>query len=154
MSQEQIETKTEVELIKQAASIVEVVKKINEALKDTRISELCEKLNAYAKALDALVNRKNYMFNLQISIVGYAHAGTEYAIRLYVEKEHIYTVYVPLNTTIDAMFEKIFTSQEIKSSVVSKIHDTLADLADEISRKANIVKLVKEIEERLEEEDP
>jgi N-glycosylase/DNA lyase len=150
MSQEQIEAK----LVEQTTSIVETVKKINEALKDTRISELCGKLDAYAKALDAVINKKHYMFKVHFSIVGYAYAGTEYAIRLYVDNEHIYTVYVPLGTTIDAMFEKIFTSQEIKSSVVSKIHDTLADLASEIAGKANLVERIKSIEERLEEEDP
>jgi glutamate-1-semialdehyde aminotransferase len=150
MSQEQIETK----LVDQTTSILDVVKKINEALKDTRISELCEKLNAYAKALDALVNRKNYMFELHFSIVAYTHAGSEYRIRLYVDNEHVLTAYVPLGTTIDAMFEKIFTSPNYKEELVDKIHGTLTELAREITSKADIVQRIKEIEKRLEEEDP
>jgi DNA repair exonuclease SbcCD ATPase subunit len=142
------------ELVEQATSIVEIVKKINETLKDTRISELCGKLDAYSKALDAVINKKHYMFELHFSTVAYAHAGSEYKIRLYVDNEHVFTVYVPLGTTIDAMFEKIFTSQEIKSEIVKKIHDTLAELASEIAEKADIIQRIKEIEERLEEEDP
>jgi uncharacterized protein YqgV (UPF0045/DUF77 family) len=150
MSQEQIEAK----LVEQSTSIVEVIKKINEALKDSKISELCEKLSAYSKALDALINKKHYMFELHFSIVAYAHAGSEYRINLYVDDEYIHTVYVPLGTTIDAMFEKIFTSQEIRDSVVKKIHDTLVDLAEEIASKADIVKRVEELEELVREDDP
>jgi len=52
------------------------------------------------------------------------------------------------------MFEKIFTSQEIRNELVNKIYRILAELASEIASKADIVQRIKEIEERLVEEDP
>jgi hypothetical protein len=150
MSQEQVETK----LVEQTTSIVEIVKKINEILKSSKISELCGKLEAYSKALEAIMNKRHYMFELHFSITSYAHAPDEYKVNLYVDNEHVYTIYVPLNTTIDAMFEKIFTSQEARNELVNKIHKTLAEISEEIADKADLVKRIKEIEERLEEEDP
>jgi len=142
MSQEQ--------LVEQTTSIVETIKKINETLKDTRISELCEKLKAYAHTLDAITNKKHYWFEVHFSKL----ANGEYKIELYVSGEHIYTVYVKSDTAVDAMFESIFAMQEIRDHVVSKIHDTLVDIAHEIADKANLVERIKEIEERLREEDP
>jgi hypothetical protein len=142
------------ELVKEAISITEIVKKINEVLKDSKIDGLCRKLDSLAKALDAVVNKKHHMFELHFSVTSYTYAGREYAVRLYVDGEYIYTAYAEPNTTIDAMFEKIFTSEEIKSEIVRKIHETLAELASEVASKANLVERIKEIEERLEEEDP
>jgi 2-hydroxy-3-keto-5-methylthiopentenyl-1-phosphate phosphatase len=150
MSQEQVEAK----LVEQTTSIVETIKKINEALKDTRISELCEKLYAYAKALDAIVNKKHYIFELQFELVGTAYAGMEYIVRLYVGNEQISSISIDTDATIKAMFEKIFTSQEMRSHIVNTIHKTLAEIAEEIAEKADLVERIKEIEERLEEEDP
>ena len=142
MSQEQ--------LVEQTTSIVETIKKINETLKDTRISELCEKLKAYAHTLDAITNKKHYWFEVHFSKL----ANGEYKTELYVSGEHIYTVYVKCNTTIDAMFDNVFGSQEIKSEVVERIYKTLAEIADEISSKADLVERIKSIEEKLEKEDP
>jgi hypothetical protein len=158
MYQEQTEAKlveqTETKLVEQATSMVDIIKKINEVLKHSTLHELCSKLDAYAKALDAVINKKHYMFELHFSIISYAHAPSEYKVNLYVNDIHVHTVYVPLGTTIDAMFEKIFTSQEIKSELVKKIHETIAEIAEEIAGKADLVERVREIEERLEEEDP
>jgi len=142
MSQEQ--------LVEQTTSILETVRKINEVLKDTKVSELCEKLKAYARALDAITNKKHYMFNVHFSKL----ANQEYKVQLYVDGEHIYIVYIPHDASVDTMFERIFALQEIRDHVVSKIHDTLVDIAHEIADKANIVQQIKEIEERLREEDP
>jgi hypothetical protein len=150
MSQEQVEAK----LVEQTTSIVEIVKKINEALKDTRISELCKKLDSYRRALDAIVNKKHYIFELQFELVGTAYAGMEYRVRLYVNDEQIWSISIDTDATIKAMFEKIFTSQEMRSHIVNTIHKTLAEIAEEIADKADLVKRVREIEERLVEEDP
>jgi len=150
MAQEQVETK----LVEQTTSIVEIVKKINEALKDTRISELCKKLDSYRRALDAIVNKKHYIFELQFELVSFTYTGSEYRVRLYVDSEPIWSTSIETDATIKAMFEKIFTSQEIISHIVYTIHKTLAEIAEEIADKADLVKRVREIEERLEEEDP
>jgi hypothetical protein len=150
MSQEQVEAK----LVEQTTSIVETIKKINEALKDTRISELCEKLYAYAKALDAIVNKKHYIFELQFELVGTAYAGMEYIVRLYVGNEQISSISINTGATLKEMFEKIFSSQEIRDYVVGKIYRILAELAEEVANKADVIQRIKEIEERLVEEDP
>jgi len=150
MSQEQVETKVETKLVEQTESIVELVKKINETLRESKISELCKKLYAYGRALDAIVNKKHYMFELQFSVVGY----NEYRVQLHVDNEYVGTVYVPLNTTVDAMFEKIFNNQELRERLVSEIYETIAELAEEIASRANLVERVREIEKRLVEEDP
>jgi len=146
MSQEQ----TEAKLVEQTESVVEIVKKINEALKDTRIAELCEKLRSFANALDAVIKKKHYVFKLHF----YAYSSSEYKVQLYVDDEHVYTTYMPIDTQINAMFEKIFASQTMKEDLVGKIHEILSEIAKEIAEKANLIQRIKEIEERLEEEDP
>jgi hypothetical protein len=148
------ETYMSQELVTQVEEIRKEVEKINEILKSSKISELCSKLEAYAEALDAVINEKHYMFKLHFSITSYSHAGREYKIQIYVDSEHIYTLYVPLGTSVDALFEKIFTSQEVRNELTNKIHKTLIEIAKEIADKADLVKRIKEIEERLEEEDP
>jgi len=154
MSQEQTEAKlveqTEAKLVEQITEVAEVIKKVNEALKDSEIDVLCKRLDAYGKALNAVIKKKHYMFKLHFDIVTYS----EYKIQLYVDDEYVYTVYVPLGTTIDALFEKVFTSQGIKTELTNKIYDVLSELAREIADKADIVRRVEEIEKRLREDDP
>ena len=146
MSQEQV--------VEQTTSIIEIVKKINEILKSSKISELCNKLYAYAKALDAVINKKHYVFEVQFELISSMYAGSEYRVRLYVDSEQIWSISIDTDATIKAMFEKIFTSQEIRNELVNKIYRILAELASEIASKADIVQRIKEIEERLVEEDP
>jgi hypothetical protein len=148
MSQEQ-------ELVTQVVEeIRKEVEKINEILRETKIEELCKKLRAYANALDAVINEKHYAFKLHFSITSYSHAGREYAVRLYVDNEYIYTVHVEPGTTIDALFEKVFTSEDVRNDIVKRIHGTLVEVAKEIADKADIIERIRSIEERLEEEDP
>jgi hypothetical protein len=142
MSQEQ--------LVEQTTSILETVRKINEALKDTKISELCEKLEAYAKALDAIVNRKHHMFTLHFAKIGH----NEYKIGLYADDVYIYTIYVQHDVTIDSLFESIFTNQELRNKLINDIYETLSEIAHEVAERADLVKQIKEIKQRLEEEDP
>ena len=136
-------------LVEQVESTIEVIKKINEVLKDSEIDALCKRLDAYGKALNAIINKKHYMFELHFDIV-----SSEYRIQLFVDGEYIDTVYVPLGTTINALFEKIFTSEEIKAKLTNNIYEVLAELAREVAEKSNLVERVKELERRLVEEDP
>jgi len=136
-------------LVEQVEAVTEIVRKINETLKDSRINELCKRLDAYGKALNAIINKKHYMFELQFDIV-----SSEYRVQLFVDGEYIDTVYVPLGTTINALFEKIFTSEEIKAKLTNNIYEVLAELAREVAEKSNLVERVKELERRLVEEDP
>jgi hypothetical protein len=145
---------SEAKLAGETTSILETVEKINEALRDTRISELCAKLKAYARALDALVNKKHHWFDLQFVVNVYQYAGSDYRVNISVNGELISSITVGRNATVDTVFERIFTSQEVKSEVVDKIYKTLAELVSEIASKANLVERIKEIEKRLEEEDP
>jgi len=146
MSQEQ--------LVEQAISVIEIVRRINEVLKDSEIAELCRRLDSYATALDAVVNKKYHWFDVQFVLVSTAHAGTDFTVRLYVKGEYIYSISVERNTTIEQMFEKVFSSQELKTELTNRIYDILSEIASEIASKANIVQRVKELEERLREEDP
>jgi len=137
-------------LVEQTTSILETVRKINEVLKDSKIAELCEKLNAYSATLDAIVNRKHHTFTLHFAKIGH----NEYKVGLYADDVYIYTIYVQHDVTIDSLFESIFANQELRNKLINDIYETLSEIAHEIADKANIIEQVKRIEERLKEEDP
>jgi predicted house-cleaning noncanonical NTP pyrophosphatase (MazG superfamily) len=126
------------------------IERINEVLKDSKIGELCDILDAYGRALRALVEKRPDRFDIMFI----AHADRSYTVKLFVGNEEISYMSVNGNTTINDMFERIFSSQEIKDKVVTMIHKTLAEIAIEIAEKADLVRRVKEIEEKLKEEDP
>jgi len=127
--------------------IVDMVRQLNETLKDSRIDELCKRLDALATALDALANRKHHWFDM------YFTASAEmFNVKLHVKGEYIGSLSVEKSITVEQLFERIFTSN-IKENLVSEIHKTLAELTAEVADKANIIQKVKELEKRLAKED-
>ena len=129
--------------------IVDMVRQLNETLKDSRIDELCKRLDALATALDALANRKHHWFDM------YFTASAEmFNVKLHVKGEYIGSLSVEKSITAEQLFERIFGSQELRDDVIKRIHETLTELAREVAEKSNLVERLKEIEKRLREEDP
>jgi hypothetical protein len=140
MSQEEVVTK-----------ILEEIKKINEVLKDEKISELCRELRARAGALEAINKKYPSTFTLR-----FVRGGDVYYADIYVDNVKIAYLQCNSNTTLDKMFEELFSSEEIRASLLHEIHNTLAELAKLVAEKADAYERLKKIEEELGEleEDP
>jgi hypothetical protein len=142
---------------KKIMDIIEEVKKINELLRNSRISELCDKIYCLSRSLDKLAERLNYdafeilFFKPVVFEAGEVKPTSEVVVHLYSCNIKVYEMRVDENTTITELFNKIFTVDEIKERILSKMYAILHEIVREVVLSADLVRRVEEIESKIEE---
>jgi Zn-dependent oligopeptidase len=104
---------------------------INSVLKNSKIDYLIRNLETLSYALGSIIGQKKQAFKLRLD-------PSERNIEVYVDEIYITDIAVNDNTTIQQVFEKLFTTEEIKLRLANKIYEKISELANEISRSANI----------------
>jgi hypothetical protein len=139
-------TKNIVEVTK---NIVEEVKRINELLKSSAIGKLCEELYALAASLEESLERMIVHFAFRIE------GGTIYVYDIFRASEplELWSARIPETPNIVDALRGLVSSEEFRVELVRKILKTIAMLGKELAEKANVVRKVQELEERL-REDP
>jgi hypothetical protein len=135
----------EKEVVEMAKSVVEEVKKINEILKDTRISKLCDEISAYAKALERAVHG----FIIDFAYRFYGDNVAVYDIFSADRPIELWTGALPSGQDIAAVLRTVVTSDAFKGEVMRKMLLAIAELGKELADKADIVRRVEELEKRL-----
>jgi hypothetical protein len=144
-------------LLSIVTKIVEEVKKLNEVLKNTRISELCSKVYCLSKSLRKLAERDYDAFDILFFKPVIFEAGKEIrtstlTVQLYSCSKKVYEIKVDESITIAELFNKIFDeSKNIEEQLLSEIYATLHELVREIALSADLVKRVEEVERKVEE---
>jgi hypothetical protein len=137
-------------LVEMAKSLVEEVKKINEILRDSKIDELCDEIYVYAGALGDSLEGKISTFAFRIE------GGTIYVYDIFRASGPIelWSARIPESTDIIEMLKNLISSEAFRVAVVEKMLKTISVLGKELATKADIVRKVQELEEKLREEDP
>jgi hypothetical protein len=135
----------ETELLKSTGAIVEEVKKIKEVLKEWKIDVLCDELDAYAQALNAVVNKDTdpLMLNFHYDMAG------NYVVYVYSKGFNVGRVFVSTETSIKDLLNVVFNSEELKKKLVKDILRIISVIASEIAEKANLVERIKSLERAL-----
>ena len=137
---------TEKNLFETIDEIKDEIKKINEMLKDSRIADLCDELNAYARTLEAILIKDSDILHLRFH---YDLAGG-YVVYLVVNGYYTGEVYVENTKSISDLFKTIFESQGLRESLVKNISRILVEVSKEIASKADLVERIKRLEETIE----
>jgi len=140
----------EKELVEMAKGLIEEVNKINEMLKDSKISELCDEVYVYARALEDSLEGKISIFAFRIE------RGTIHIYDIFRADRPIelWSGLLPeASTNVIEMLKSLVSSEGFRVEVMKKMLKTINALGAELANKADIVRKVRELEERL-REDP
>lgn len=140
----------EKELVEMAKGLIEEVNKINEMLKDSKISELCDEVYVYARALEDSLEGKISIFAFRIE------GGTIHIYDIFRADRPIelWSGLLPeASTNVIEMLKSLVSSEGFRVEVMKKMLKTINALGAELANKADIVRKVRELEERL-REDP
>ena len=141
----------ETKILKAAESIIEEIKKLNEVLKNSRITVLTEELEAYARALRAVIVKSTDDLHLEF----HYNQDMNYKIYIITSGYYIDNLVVSKDTSVASLFNTIFTSRELREALVEKILMTITEISREIAAKANLFERIRRLEEALEREvDP
>jgi hypothetical protein len=136
--------------------IMEEVRKINEVLRNSRISELCDKIYCLSRSLYKLAERMYDAFDVLffkplVFKEGEIIQTNVLVVQLYSCSEKIHEVKVDENTTIAELFNKIFESEEIRKRLLDEMQVVLHEIVREIALSADLVRRIEEIESKVED---
>jgi hypothetical protein len=141
---------------KEVMEIIKEVKKLNEVLRNSRISELCDKVYCLSRSLSKLAGRMYDAFDILFFKPLIFEAGQEkqvstLIVQLYACNVKIHEIRVDEGITIVELFNKIFESEDIKKQLLSDIYVALHEIIREIALSADLVRRIEEIERKVED---
>jgi predicted RNase H-like nuclease (RuvC/YqgF family) len=120
------------------------INEINNILNDTKIATVCEILDILGEGLRAILERNKTKFHLQMDY-------NERSLNIYVRDIYIASIDVEETTTLKEIYEKLFSSDEIRQRIVEKIYDKIAELATILSWRADVIRELRNVEREIEE---
>jgi FMN phosphatase YigB (HAD superfamily) len=136
----------EAEVLKNASSIRDEVKKLNEVLKDSRIAVLAEELDAYAGALYSIVTKSTDYIKLEF----HYDQARNYKVYVISKGYYIGSLLISESASIRDLFNAIFTSSELREKILTEIFAIISKLASEVAERADLVERVRRLEEIVE----
>lgn len=139
--------------------IVKEIEEINKVLKNTRISELCNRLYCLSKSLKKLELTEGFnydsfelLFFKPVIIEGGEIVPTsEVTVHLYSCGVKVGEIKVSEDTTIAELLLRIRENEEIRRRLLDEMQIVLHEIIREIVLRADLVRRVEEVENKIED---
>jgi hypothetical protein len=137
---------SQVEIEKKIIEIVEELKKLNEILKNQKISELCDVLYCLSKSLYKLADKSYDAFD-----VIFFKGRDGVLVQLYSCSTLVHEVKVSEDITIRELFEKIFSDEQLRKRLLDEMQIYLYRIVREFVIDVDLPRRLEELEREIED---